>query len=101
MASSKCVHYQMKLNFLLSMISLIDDFNRDGHKDILVVGNMFQAEIETPRNDAGIGLLLKGNGTSSFEPVAASQSGVVLPYDVKKAAKLRSKKGDIIIFAIQ
>ena len=41
---------------------LIEDFNQDGNLDILVAGNLYTAEVETPRNDAGIGLVLLGDG---------------------------------------
>ena len=39
---------------------LIDDYDQDGHADLLVAGNLYTSEIETPRNDAGMGLLLRG-----------------------------------------
>nr|WP_223826625.1 VCBS repeat-containing protein [Flagellimonas sp. S3867] len=63
---------------------IIDDFDHDGLKDIFVAGNLYQSEVETPRNDASIGLLLKGNGNSSFEPIPYTKSGVFLNKDVKK-----------------
>ena len=39
---------------------VIDDYNHDQHPDILIAGNLYDAEIETARNDAGFGLLLLG-----------------------------------------
>lgn len=62
----------------------IDDFDGDGLKDILVAGNLYQSEVETPRNDASIGLLLKGKGSSHFVPLSFKDSGVFLEGDVKK-----------------
>ncbi|MEM6967020.1 MAG: VCBS repeat-containing protein, partial [Bacteroidota bacterium] len=41
---------------------VIQDFDGDKKMDVLLAGNLFPAEIETPRNDAGNGLLLKGDG---------------------------------------
>ena len=35
--------------------SLIDDFNNDGFKDLLLVGNHYGVEVETVRYDAGYG----------------------------------------------
>ncbi len=65
---------------------LIEDFDRDGHLDVLVAGNLYASEVETPRNDAGVGLLLAGDGRGNFRPVPTQRSGIVLPYDVKKLA---------------
>ena len=45
---------------------LSDDYNKDGHLDILIAGNLYTAEIETPRNDGGIGLLLYGDSKGNF-----------------------------------
>ena len=76
---------------------LVEDFDRDGHLDLLLAGNLFVSEIETPRNDAGIGLLLTGDGTGHFEPVSPSKSGVYLPYDVKKAAIVKRSNGEPMV----
>ncbi len=67
---------------------LIEDFDKDGHLDILAAGNLFVSEIETPRNDAGIGILLQGNGKGDFKTVAAEESGVYAPWDVKHLGKI-------------
>ncbi|WP_420320134.1 VCBS repeat-containing protein [Flagellimonas sp.] len=77
----------------------IDDFDQDGIKDILVAGNLYQSEVETPRNDASIGLFLKGNGSSKFNPIPFIQSGVFLNTDVKKMRSIRlgkSKKAILV-----
>jgi hypothetical protein len=71
---------------------LIRDFNGDGHEDIIVAGNMHQAEVETPRNDASVGLFLKGNGNMSFEAVPPFRSNLFLDGDVK-GLKLISLSG--------
>jgi hypothetical protein len=59
------------------------DFNGDGILDILISGNLYPAEIETPRNDAGMGLYLVGDGKGNFNPVHISESGFVAPNDAK------------------
>ena len=79
---------------------LIDDFDQDGHADVLVAGNLYVSEIETPRNDAGMGLLLRGDGQGSFQPIPAQQSGVVLPYDVKKLAVATTPTAKFILCAV-
>lgn len=63
---------------------LIDDFDKDRRVDILVAGNLYQSEIETPRNDAGYGLLLKGDGKGDFQTVDANESGFFVTGEVRK-----------------
>ena len=45
------------------------DYNHDGQLDLLMAGNLYQSEVETPRNDASYGLVLKGDGKGNFEYV--------------------------------
>jgi hypothetical protein len=78
---------------------LVEDFNKDGYKDILLAGNLFGAEVETPRNDASYGLLMLGNGKGDFEPVPAYSSGVRLSGEVKNALPVKTKDGSIYLFA--
>ncbi|MEM8906701.1 MAG: VCBS repeat-containing protein [Bacteroidota bacterium] len=59
------------------------DFDDDGHIDLLLAGNMYGSEPETTRADASIGLLLKGDAQHNFTALAPSESGFVVPYDVK------------------
>ena len=79
---------------------LIDDFDQDGHQDIVVAGNLYVSEVETPRNDAGMGLLLKGDGHGNFQPVLAQQSGILLPYDVKKLAVATTPTTKVALCAV-
>ncbi|MGB3780254.1 MAG: VCBS repeat-containing protein [Tunicatimonas sp.] len=79
---------------------LVKDFDQDGHQDLLVAGNLYTSEVETPRNDAGMGLLLRGDGHGRFQPVAAQQSGILLPYDVKKLATATTSKRLLILSAV-
>ena len=62
---------------------LIHDINDDTWPDLIVAGNLYGSEVETPRNDALIGLVLMGNG-SNFTPVSRRQSGMDLHYDIKE-----------------
>ena len=53
----------------------VQDFDDDGHMDILLGGNLDGAKPEVGRYDASYGLMLKGEGTRRFTSVPASQSG--------------------------
>jgi len=67
----------------------IADFNEDGHADILVIGNLFVSEIETPRNDAGTGLLLTGDGKGNFTAQRGAEIGFYAAKDAKRMATLK------------
>ncbi len=54
---------------------LVDDFDYDGKLDILLGGNLYGAKPEVGRYDANYGLLLKGNGDNTFQPVYSKNSG--------------------------
>lgn len=76
---------------------LTGDFDQDGHSDLVIAGNLYVAEIETPRADAGVGLFLRGDGKGGFTPVPARESGLFLPYDVKALELIDSPKGQMIL----
>ncbi|MDH3709868.1 MAG: VCBS repeat-containing protein [Cyclobacteriaceae bacterium] len=62
---------------------LVADFDHDGHIDLLLSGNLYASEIETPRNDAGMGLFLKGDSKGNFKAVPLTESGFFAPHDAK------------------
>ena len=35
------------------------DIDKDGYMDILISGNMYNSEVETPRNDGSVGVYLR------------------------------------------
>ena len=46
----------------------IADLNGDGHPDILGIGAIYDAEVETIRYDANYGYVLLGDGSGNFRP---------------------------------
>ncbi len=62
------------------------DFNNDGNTDLFLAQNFFTAQIETPRIDAGRGLLLLGDGRGNLEPLVAARSGIAVYGDARGAA---------------
>lgn len=65
------------------------DFSGDGHIDLIVTGNIYGFEVETPRQDAGYGLFLQGDGQGKFHPLAPYESGLYIKGEVAAAALLR------------
>ena len=62
---------------------ITEDVDKDGKKDLLLAGNDYSTEVETGRNDAGIGLLLRNQGGTSFKSIPVLISGFYVPGDVK------------------
>lgn len=79
---------------------IVKDFDSDGHVDILVAGNLYQSEVETTRNDAGTGMLLMGNGQGDFIPLSPSESGILLPFDVKKLVMIKREGSEVLLAAV-
>ncbi|MEW2921696.1 VCBS repeat-containing protein [Muricauda sp. ANG21] len=97
----KFVIHQLPREAQLSSINkiLVNDYDKDGYLDCLIAGNLYASEVETPRNDAGHGLLLKGNGKGGFEPVKAAESGFFVNGDVKNMATIQVKDKKYILVA--
>ena len=79
----------MKAQFSSINDILIDDYNADDNLDILIAGNLYNAEIETARNDAGKGLLMLGDGKGEFETIPKKSSGFFAPYNVKVMQEIK------------
>ncbi len=77
---------------------IIQDFDKDGKKDILLSGNKFDVEVETTPADASPGLFLKGLGNLNFQSTKPGESGFFVPYNVKdmQAIKLKDKWGILV-----
>ena len=78
---------------------IIQDFNNDNINDVLLIGNMYHAEIETTRNDSGNGLLLIGNNDGSFKQVPTYESGFFVPGDSKKIVSIETQNNKLYIVA--
>lgn len=76
---------------------LVDDYDLDGNKDLLVSGNLHTSEIETPRNDAGTGLFLKGNGMGDFYATPIKESGFFTFSDAKQMNPIKVGNKKIIL----
>jgi hypothetical protein len=64
----------------------VADFDGDGREDLFLAQNLFPTEIGTPRLEAGVGLLLLGDGVGVFRPLALRESGIVIRGDQRGVA---------------
>jgi len=76
---------------------LIGDYNMDNYLDILIAGNMYGVEVRTPRKDAGIGLLMTGDGKGNFSAINYQESGFFVPYNVKNLAEIKVDNSSYIL----
>lgn len=76
---------------------IVEDYNEDGNLDFVVAGNLYSSEVETPRNDASIGLYLQGDGSGAFTALPSRESGLFIPGDVKDLAQIIIKGQQYLI----
>ena len=79
---------------------VVFDYNQDDFPDLLVAGNLYDTEVETPRSDAGIGLVLENDGKKGFNPVPMSKSGLLIDNEVKVIAPIKLGATDKSAFLI-
>jgi hypothetical protein len=89
---------------MLAQLSAINkilkkDINKDGYTDIIISGNMYNSEVETPRNDGSVGVYLEFNPTNGFRSVSTKESGLFINGDVKDMELISLKDNDYIISA--
>src|SRR5439155_1434223 len=75
------------------------DVDGDGHLDLLVAGNLYDTEPNTPRADAGDGLWLRGDGKGNFTPVPPTKSGFLAPLNVSGLALTKTNAGMAVLVA--
>ena len=92
-----------KLPYLTQLSSinkiLKKDIDKDGYVDIIVSGNMYNSEVETPRNDGSVGVFLKFDPDIGFKAIPTKESGLFLNGDVKDMEFINLKNNDYIISA--
>lgn len=77
--------------------ALADDFDRDGHVDLLLGGNFYGVTPVQGRYDASYGQLLRGDGTGRFAAVDLDASGLIIEGQVRHMALLKGANGERFI----
>jgi hypothetical protein len=65
------------------------DLDRDGHMDLVVVGNNHVVRPSLGRYDASYGWCLLGDGTGNFEPLVPGESGLKIRGDARRLRWIR------------
>jgi hypothetical protein len=67
------------------------DYDRDGHTDLLLAGNINEARIRLGKYDANYGVLLRGLPNGSFAYVPQYESGLSVRGDVRSVLQIGNK----------
>jgi hypothetical protein len=78
---------------------VVHDVDGDSHLDLIVAGNLYDAEPNTTRADAGNGLWLRGDGQGHFVPVPSNESGFLASLNVSGLALLKTPTGIGVLVA--
>ena len=76
---------------------VVYDIDGDGHLDVVVGGNIYGAEPNIARADAGNGLWLRGDGRGQFVPVSPGTSGLLAPLDVSSLTFIKTTSGPALL----
>jgi hypothetical protein len=72
------------------LAAVFQDLNKDGYEDAIVLGNIYDTEVETPRMDMGTGLVLLG-GPTGYTVADPVKTGLYVKGDAKSLAKIDHK----------
>ena len=78
---------------------LADDFDDDGHQDLMLAGNFYGVRPRRGRYDASYGLLLRGDGQGGFEPLTLEASNLIIEGQIRALQPLRHADGSRLILA--
>lgn len=69
---------------LFPVLSIVSkDMNADGFEDLILGGNIFETEVETPRLDAHSGIVFLSDQVGNYTAVSPYKSGIYLQGNVK------------------
>lgn len=83
----------------LSSINAFADINLNGKKSLIMAGNLYNTEVETPRNDASVGLILQYDNKGNLIAIPPSESSLLIRGEVKqmKTIKLASGREALLV----
>ncbi|MEL7006544.1 MAG: VCBS repeat-containing protein, partial [Bacteroidota bacterium] len=87
---------QAQLSPLLSCQSM--DVNKDGFLDIVMAGNIYNTEVETPRFDAGTGSVLLSDGAGNFTIQNSQESGLYVDGNIKSMRQIQAGDSRYLLF---
>ncbi|MFK7934173.1 MAG: FG-GAP repeat domain-containing protein, partial [Saprospiraceae bacterium] len=77
----------------------VDDFDNDGHLDILLGGNFYRSKPEVGIYDASYGTFLRGDGKGNFVAVPNAESGFFVKGEIRDILIFKNKKQRQVVVA--
>jgi hypothetical protein len=90
----------MQSQFSVVTNIMSDDYNGDGKKDLLLLGNHSDNRLKIGCINANYGCLLAGDGKGNFEYVPQPRSGLKIKGDVKSAVSVKTNNSRYIIAGV-
>ena len=84
-----------------SINDMVEIKYNDNTTAFIIAGNLYGSEVETPRNDASIGLVLLSDNKGEIKVVPPEESSLMIKGEVKVIRKIKLASGnDALLFAI-
>ena len=90
----------MEAQFSVVTNVIADDFNGDGKKDLLLLGNRSDNRLKLGSINSSYGCLLSGNGKGSFNYISQPLSGLCIKGDVKSATEIKVNNTKYIVVGV-
>lgn len=75
----------------------VDDFDGDGHQDVLAVGNFYKNQLDIGKFDASYGHFLKGDGKGNWKEISPKLSGFAVRGEARDIREIRTTNNDNLI----
>lgn len=90
----------VEAQFSVVMKTMVLDYNHDGNRDLLLLGNRSDNRLKIGSIDANYGTLLQGDGKGHFTYIPQKKSGLCLMGDVRSADTIDVGKQPYLVLGI-
>lgn len=77
--------------------AVMNDFNKDGKKEVFAIGNFYPFRVQLGREDAGKGMLLHSDSKGNFIVTGYASTGVLIDGDVRDMVSVKTKTNKSIL----
>ncbi len=89
LGNGKFTFHKMTNEAQFSSINTFQEINVNNESFVLAAGNLYNAEVETPRNDAGVGTLLEFDNNGKFKVLSSHNTGLFVKGEMKNIQTIR------------